>query len=580
MKIFVNTLVAIIIVAVVAFKIFGNGLFTEEFSVSCSDLYSTENNENLITCTVIDPNDLISEDYPLVISLIDSDTNIVSESNLVVGETSIILDELEFSSQYTIEVSGYELNNDVYAPKEYYTHTFSTVNDDFILPIVSKTDLIVTDTTVSFDLILTDSLNLISSISITISDDGTLIHTINLIEFSNLSILFDSLDELTEYQIDINVTYKINDFDTLTTVLHTFTDETLKTPDIPEASVSIVSNDNVNLVFNVTTSDMDATSALYSVVLIDDFDNVLHSENLTSTSVTIDISLITVDYQISILSSYTLSDTDFTDVEITTYNITTNEYSNFFSIPDLNIIDITVPLDNYNDYDDYLYTNYNEGNSEFRIECVATLDCTTLVNTEPYSSFPFQIIGLVHSFYDTKNISYSVTTSYVDITIHYVYTPAEIALITAEVNNIINLVTTNEMTTSEKILAVHDYVVNNAVYDQECYLTPATCDNDHDAYGILFDGNAVCEGYAHAMDIALRAMRIPSFRISSELHQWNGVYVDGSWVHLDATWDDPVSSGGENTLSHKYFLITSTELASFDLTESHTYDQTYVSFID
>lgn len=136
------------------------------------------------------------------------------------------------------------------------------------------------------------------------------------------------------------------------------------------------------------------------------------------------------------------------------------------------------------------------------------------------------------------------------------------------------------MTTNQKILAVHDYIVNLSVYDTACYDNALTCDNDHNAYGILFDQNGVCEGYAHAMDITLRAMRIPSIRISSDTHQWNGVYVDGSWLHLDATWDDPVSSGGEDILSHDYFLISSSTLSTLDTSESHTYDHSYLTFMD
>lgn len=580
MKIFANTIAVIIIISVIAFKLLGGGLLIKEFSVDCTSIYNVKDNENLVVCTVIDPISLISDDYPLTISLVDHDSNVISVSNLAIGKNSIRLDKLEFSAPYTIIVSGFELIDNIYTSKDYYTHSFSTVKDNFISPVVTKTNLLITDTFVSFELVLTDTLDLIISISIVISDNGTVVKTTTLTDFTNLYIYFDILEELTEYKIDINVTYKINNFDSLTEVLHTFTEQTKKTPEIPQATISIISNNNANLILNVNKSDMDATLVTYTVVLLDEFDNTIHSESLTSTLVNIDISLITVDFKVVVLSNYSLVGTNFIDIEISTYNITTNKNSNFFLISTLNIVDITVPLDDYNDYDDYLYTNYNEGNSEFRIECVPSLDCTTLVNSEPYSEFPFQIIGMVHSFYDSKNISYIVTSKYLDITVHYVYTQAEIASITAEVNNIVNLVTTSEMTNNKKILAVHDYIVNNSIYDKQCELDHETCDNDHNAYGIFFDKNAVCEGYAHAMDIALRAMRIPSFRISSELHQWNAVYIDGAWMHLDVTWDDSVSIDGDNILLHTYYLISSTELAVLDLTEAHTYDHTYISFME
>ena len=37
------------------------------------------------------------------------------------------------------------------------------------------------------------------------------------------------------------------------------------------------------------------------------------------------------------------------------------------------------------------------------------------------------------------------------------------------------------------------------------------------------------------------------------------------WLHLDLTWDDPVSNDGKDYLSDKYFLITTEELENIDL---------------
>ena len=136
------------------------------------------------------------------------------------------------------------------------------------------------------------------------------------------------------------------------------------------------------------------------------------------------------------------------------------------------------------------------------------------------------------------------------------------------------------MTDYEKILAVHDYIINNSVYDTDCLDNELTCDNDHTAIGILFDHNAVCEGYAHAVDIMLRALRIPTIKVSSITHQWNAVYYDEAWYHLDATWDDPVTHNGTDLLEHDYFLITSAELETLDDSDSHDFDTQFVNFIE
>jgi len=69
----------------------------------------------------------------------------------------------------------------------------------------------------------------------------------------------------------------------------------------------------------------------------------------------------------------------------------------------------------------------------------------------------------------------------------------------------------------------------------------------------------------------LEKLGVLNFKVATELlsndatgHIWNAVYLDGSWLHLDLTWDDPVSSDGKDYLQHKYFLITSKELENID----------------
>ena len=62
------------------------------------------------------------------------------------------------------------------------------------------------------------------------------------------------------------------------------------------------------------------------------------------------------------------------------------------------------------------------------------------------------------------------------------------------------------------------------------------------------------------MAIYLNKLGIKNYKISSEQHIWNYVYLDGRWYHLDLTWDDPVLSSGEEVLSDTYFLITTEEL--------------------
>lgn len=580
MKKVINIFVFLVIVLLLGYKFLGEDFFSKDFSVACESTYNLESNDTSITCEVEDPDDIITDDHQLTISLVDGLGNIIEEQQLVNGANENLFNSLDFNSEYDIVVDGFEIVDENYIEKEYYSYSFSTVYENLAIPSVLLSNIIVEDIYTTFTLAITDVQNTVNAITITAKHEGNTDKEIILTDFTNLDITLDSLAPLTSYNIEITANFNINDFDTHTAVLHSYETTTLKTPEIPTASISILSNDNVSLVVGVTLLNKDATSVSYTISLIDSLDNLLESEVLLSNTVEFDISGITTDYRIIIESNYSIKGINYTDIALAEYVISTNVYSNFFTIPSLHIVDTSVPITNYADYDDYLYTYFNNGESEFRINCAGSVDCEDLVNLEPYSNMPFDVIGMVHSFYDTKNIGYSFTDSYIDITVENIYSPAQILELQGEIDDILNTIITGSMTTNEQIKAVHDYVVNNSVYDEECFNNPATCDNDHNAYGVLFDNNAVCEGYSHAVDILLRALRIPSLRISSETHQWNGVFIDGEWLHLDATWDDPVIPGGASVLIYDYYLIDTITLHSNDTTSTHIFELTYFGFIE
>lgn len=98
-------------------------------------------------------------------------------------------------------------------------------------------------------------------------------------------------------------------------------------------------------------------------------------------------------------------------------------------------------------------------------------------------------------------------------------------------------------------LAIHDYLAVHGAYDESyTYYT---------AYDLLVNGTAVCQGYSLAyMDLMNRA-GVPCVEVRSEEmnHAWNLVQIDGSWYHVDVTWDDPISDH-HGRCDHKFFLIS------------------------
>ena len=91
-------------------------------------------------------------------------------------------------------------------------------------------------------------------------------------------------------------------------------------------------------------------------------------------------------------------------------------------------------------------------------------------------------------------------------------------------------------------------------------------------FGInLLQGYGLCGGYTDAMAIFLDYFDIPNYKVISENHVWNAVYLDGKWYHLDVTWDDPVMKDGSDALEYSFFLITTKQLQEEE-SNQHQFD--------
>lgn len=121
------------------------------------------------------------------------------------------------------------------------------------------------------------------------------------------------------------------------------------------------------------------------------------------------------------------------------------------------------------------------------------------------------------------------------------------------------------MTDLQKEYAIHDYIVNNSMYDIENYNIDTMPPEDFTDYGILVDGIGVCEGYAKAMFRLLNSVGVKCTYITGIAgggpHAWNKVVINGVFYNVDATWDDPVSKDGIKILSHDYFNLTDEQMS-------------------
>lgn len=110
----------------------------------------------------------------------------------------------------------------------------------------------------------------------------------------------------------------------------------------------------------------------------------------------------------------------------------------------------------------------------------------------------------------------------------------------------------------EKLLILHDHLVVKNAYNWDV-ATTGTTDNKMvwSAYGALVQGDAVCQGYALAYKLLLNKLGIDCIMVTSEdmNHAWNLVRLDGSWYHVDVTWDDPTPNI-PGYAGHNYFLLS------------------------
>jgi len=84
----------------------------------------------------------------------------------------------------------------------------------------------------------------------------------------------------------------------------------------------------------------------------------------------------------------------------------------------------------------------------------------------------------------------------------------------------------------EKALWFHDWLTDNAYYDQTY--------SYYSADGVLVRGTGVCDSYSKAYYKLLSAAGIQVERVTNIDHAWTLVKLGGEWHHIDPTWDDPI----------------------------------------
>ena len=271
-----------------------------------------------------------------------------------------------------------------------------------------------------------------------------------------------------------------------------------------------------------------------------------------------------------------------------------NDYTKDVSYKYVSLSKDYIPY-SYNDILDILYSAINNGWEQFTFYCPSEYT-NCLKDMEQISDDAVLLTHLnnfVHPYNSFTNLKSSIKESgEITLKITYLYTKEDITYINKKVKEIIKNNIKNDMNDYDKIKSIHDYIINNTKYDVERNENGDSTSDSYKATGLLKDHLATCNGYSDMMAIMLSAMGYDNYKIattpdeisySATGHVWNAVKVDGKWLHLDLTWDDPVSSDNKDYLYHKYFLVTNEEMEEADkgdvVIEEHNFNKSiYLEF--
>ena len=226
---------------------------------------------------------------------------------------------------------------------------------------------------------------------------------------------------------------------------------------------------------------------------------------------------------------------------------------------------------NYQEILNVLYTIINSGDESFSFNCDYTECINDIKKITSTNDIVSNINNFVHPYNSFETININVTANgKITVKVKKVYDEEQIEYINNYIDEFNNKNINLSMNNYDKIKAFHDYIVNSTIYDEENRFESYT------AYNLITSGISICGGYSDIMAIYMNQLDIKNYKITSRNHIWNLVELDGTWYHLDATWDDPVASDGKQYLIHNFFMIPTDKLFKLDRLE-HNYDKkTYI----
>lgn len=155
----------------------------------------------------------------------------------------------------------------------------------------------------------------------------------------------------------------------------------------------------------------------------------------------------------------------------------------------------------------------------------------------------------------------------IHVNLDYYHTPSQFLMLEKKVLDILNMCITPSMSQCDQEKALHDYIVNHAFYDYDNMLRETIPQDSYSPYGVLVLGRGVCQGYAEAMHLLCTQAGLDSLVIFGSAqasgewitHAWNLINIEGSYYHVDVSWDD-ITIGAKERLRHTYFNLPDSDI--------------------
>lgn len=185
----------------------------------------------------------------------------------------------------------------------------------------------------------------------------------------------------------------------------------------------------------------------------------------------------------------------------------------------------------------YIYEQYQAKNTEIDVSSYN-------IPWDECSAFGKIALGVINEhpnlYYMSKGCSYSGINNYVRTLIVSYNTGYDDDAFQTEAAKAL-AVLQDGMSDVEKAVALHDYLAIHCSYAYADYLNGTLTTDVYNAYGVLVNRSAVCQGYALTYKYLCNQAGIKCLMVSSDNinHAWNLIQLNGKYYQVDVTWDDP-----------------------------------------